>query len=399
MEMKKIFLGMILMSFVCFLGAAVSLAEEAVRVGIINAHSGPMAGPGKMESNAELMAIEDYGPVLGKKVEVFMRDNAFQAGLSVEKAKELYEKEKVDVIFGVPNTAGALGVSDQAFKNKKLFFSTSTTGTELIARNRATIKWVYHNYMLPTAIGTWGGKLGKKFYTITGDYSSAKDALKYFSEVLVKKDGQLIGNDFVPLGTNDFSPYVLKAKNAKPDVLIIINVAKDTINCTKAVVEYGLKKDVKLLYWFLTETDIKEAGVDIFSGGYCAAPWNWTVKIQGAREFADRFYKKYGSRPNYLCAGGYSAVWQYFEAIKRAGTKETIAVSKALQNHSFKDFFVSQGFIRGEDNLQMGDAFILKVKKPEEVKEGEDYYEVVETLPASVVQPDPKFFGRKLVEF
>jgi branched-chain amino acid transport system substrate-binding protein len=397
--MKRIFLSMILIFLVFVLGASISLAEEAVRVGIMNAHSGPMAGPGKMESNAEMMAVEEYGPVLGKKVEVFTRDNAFQAGLSVEKAKELYEMEKVDVIFGVPNTAGAIGVSDQAMKNKKLFFSTSTTGTDLIARNRATIKWVYHNYMLPTAIGTWGGKLGKKFYTITGDYSTAKDALKYFSDVLIKKGGELIGNDFVPLGTNDFSPYILKAKNAKPDVLIIINVAKDTINCTRAVVEYGLKKDVKVLYWFLTETDIKEAGVDIFSGGYCAAPWNWTAKIPGAREFADRFNKKYGSRPSYLCAGGYSAVWQYFEAIKRAGTKETVAVSKALQNHTFKDFFCNPGYIRGEDNLQMGDAFILRVKKPEEIKEGEDYYEVIETLPTAMVQPDPKFFGRKLVEF
>jgi hypothetical protein len=76
-EMKKIFLGMVLISFVFFSGGSVSLAEEAVRVGILNAHSGPMAGPGKMESNAEVMAIEDYGPVLGKKVYQWKRQKNF----------------------------------------------------------------------------------------------------------------------------------------------------------------------------------------------------------------------------------------------------------------------------------------------------------------------------------
>ncbi|OGQ12794.1 MAG: hypothetical protein A2026_13285 [Deltaproteobacteria bacterium RBG_19FT_COMBO_46_12] len=381
-------------------GASYAMAKEPVKVGVITVLSGPLAIIGKGEADAAKMAVEEYGAVLGEKVELIIKDHAYSPGLAVERAKELYEKEKVDVIIACPNSAAALGVSDQAFKNKRLFISTSAGTTDLIARNPYTIKWNYNDYMLATTVGLWGAEhLGKRWYTITADYAWGHDLLKHFTTALKKKGGEHLGNDMVAVGTADYSPYILKAAKANPDVLVLLNVGKDAVNSTKAAVEYGLKKKAKIVHALLFEVDIKGAGIDLFTDNYVAASWNWQVDNPGAREFADRFYKRFGDRPHFMAAGVYSATWQYLEAVKRAGSKEQVAVIKALRNHTFRDMFANPGFIRAEDHLQIGKAYLLRVKKAADVKEKEDFFEIAGTLSAEEAHPPVNFFGRKVGEF
>jgi branched-chain amino acid transport system substrate-binding protein len=122
--------------------------------------------------------------------------------------------------------------------------------------------------------------------------------------------------------------------------------------------------------------DIKDAGLAIFSGNYVAVPWYWQANIPGAQEFADRFQKRAGERPHYGCAANYSAVWQYLDAVKRAGTKETVPVIKALRGHTFRDMWANPGTIRAEDQLQVGPVYILKAKTLDQLKEKEDYFEI-----------------------
>lgn len=401
MRSKTLMMGIMgLMYLVFILGTTSALAKEPVKVAVITALSGPMAVLGKIESDGARMAVEEYGPVLGEKVELLIKDHAFNPGLAVTRAKELYEGERVDVIVGCPNGAAALGVSDQALKNKRLFISTSTSLADLIARNRYTIKYNYNDYMIGTTAGLWGtDHLGKKWYAIAPDYVVGYALVKYFTEALKKKGGEFVGTDMVGLGTSDFSPYILKAIKAKPDVLAILGVGKDGVNTARAAMDYGLKKDVKTVHGFVTEIDVKEAGIDIFAGSYFPSSWYWKVDNPGAREFADRFYKKYGERPSFLAAALYSAIWQYLEAVKRAGTNEQIPVIKALENHTFRDFFANPGYIRAEDHLQIGKTLLLRVKKSEDVKEKEDFFEIVGTVPAEEAHPGPAYFGRKMGDF
>jgi len=385
---------------VCLLGTTSVFAKDPVKIGVIAALSGPLSALGKNEADGARMAAEEYGPVLGEKVELLIKDNAFSPGLSVTRAKEFYEGEKVDVIVGCPNGAGAIGVSDQALKNKRLFISTTTASVDLIARNRYTIKYNYNDYMVVTPIGLWGAEnLGKKWYTITPDYVVGHSLVKYLTEALKKKGAELVGNDLVAVGTSDFSPYILNAIKAKPDVVVLLGPGKDATNSARAAVDYGLKKQAKIVHGLLTEVDIKEGGIDLFTGSYVAASWNWKVDYPGAREFADRYYKKYGERPIFMAAAIYSAIWQYLDAVKRAGTKEQVPVIKALENHTFRDMFANPGYIRAEDHLQTGKAFLMRVKKPEEVKEKEDYFDIVGTVPTEEAHPGPNYFGRKMVDF
>jgi branched-chain amino acid transport system substrate-binding protein len=392
--MKK---STIFLSVLFLLVVSMAFAAEPVKIGFISVLSGPLAPIGKSEENAAVMAVEEFGSVLGQKVQLFQKDHQYNPGLANERAKELYEKDKVDMIVAVSNSAAALAVSDQAARHKKIFISTSAGTTDLIAKNRYTFKYNYNDYMLATTVGRWGAQnLGKKWYTITSDYAWGHDLLKHFTAALKEEGGIHVGNDMVPVGTSDYSPYILKAAKADPDVLVLLNVGKDAANSTKAAVEYGLKKKVKIVHALLFELDIKGSGIETFQDDYVAASWNWQSKNPGAREFADRYYKKHGDRPTFMAAAVYSAVWQYLDVVKKLGTTDTEKVIKGLEGHKFADMFANPGYIRPEDHLQVGQAYLLKVKKPDQVKEKEDFFEIVGTLPAEKAHPPVGFFGRKL---
>jgi len=271
--------------------------------------------------------------------------------------------------------------------------STSAGTTDLIGKNRYTFKLNYNDYMLAATLGAWGAKnLGKRWYTITTDYAWGHDLLKHFTGALKAEGGQHVGNDMVPVNTSDYSPYILKAAQAKPDVLVLLNVGKDAANSTKAAAEYGLKKSVKIMHALLFELDIKGTGLDTFAGDYTAAPWNWVVNQPGTKEWADRYYKSYGDRPTFMAAAAYSATRQYLEAVKRAGSKDTDKVIKALEGSTYRDFFVNPGYIRPEDHLEVAKAYLLRVKQPGQLKEKEDYFEVVGELPAEKAQPPVGIF-------
>ena len=392
--MKRIIFTIII--FFAFTSVS-AMGQEPVKIGVISVLSGPLAVIGKGEADAAKMAVEEFGPVLGQKVELIIKDHNYNPGLANERAKELYERDKVDMIVACPNSAAALAVSDQALRHNKLFLSTSAGTTDLIAKNRYTFKWNYNDFLLANTTARWGvSQLGKKWYTVTLDYAWGHDSLKYSLAALQAEGGIHIGNDMVPIGTADYSPYILKAIKADPDVFFSITVGRDAANSTKAAVEYGLKKKAKIVHGLLFEIDIKGAGIEIFSGNYTGAPWNWQVNNPGAREFADRFFGRTGDRPHFMAAGVYSAVWQYLEVVKKINSKDPEKVIKALEGYTFRDFFANPGYVRAEDHLQVGAAYILRVKKPEEVKEKEDYFEIVGTLPAEKAHPPVGFFGRKL---
>ena len=71
-------------------------------MGVLSVLSGPMAVLGASDVNGAKLAVEEYGPVLGQKVEIVIADHGYNPGMAVTKAKELYEGEKVDVIVCLP---------------------------------------------------------------------------------------------------------------------------------------------------------------------------------------------------------------------------------------------------------------------------------------------------------
>ena len=389
--------GVLVVVLVMF--AATAALAEPLKISVITDMSGPYAGITASNVEAAKMAIADFGgKALGEPIEFIYRDHMCKPDVANQKAKELYEKELVDVIFDVPNSAAGLAVSNQAKLHKKLFFSVGSGTTRHSGPdcNLYTFDWAYNDYMLATAVGLWAAEnLGKKWFTITADYAWGHDLLKHFSDALKAKGGTLLGNEMVALGASDFSPYILKAMNANPEVLVLLNAGKDGVNSTKQAVEFGLKKKAKIVHALLFIDDIKAAG-DIFADDYVTGAWYWKSDNPGSKEFVEKWKAKFKRPPNWMNAATYSAVTQYLKAVERAKSKDALAVIKALEGHEFRDLLANPGKIRAEDHMQVGNAYILRVKKPNEVKEEWDYFEIVGVIPPDKAYQDPKDTGCKM---
>jgi len=378
-----------------FLPAIQTLAEP-VRISVLTDMSGPYAGITATNVEAAKMAIADFGgKALGEPIEFMFRDHMCKPDTANQKAKELYEKERADVIFDCPNSAAGLTVANQAKIHKKLFIAIGSGTTRLAGPdcNRYTFKWAYNDYMLATAVGLWAAdNLGKKWFTITADYAWGHDLLHHFTDALKAKGGTLIGNEMVALGTSDFSPYILKAMNANPEVLVLLNAGKDAVNATKQATEFGLKNKAKIVHALLFIEDIKASG-DIFADDYVTGAWYWKSDNPGSKEFVEKWQKQFKKPPNWMNAATYSAVTQYLKAVERAKTKEAIPVIKALEGHEFRDLLGNPGKIRSKDHMQVGNAYILRVKKPSEIKEDWDFFEIVGVIPPDKAYQDPKQTG------
>ncbi|MCP4397156.1 MAG: ABC transporter substrate-binding protein [bacterium] len=373
------------------------MAGDPVKIAVLTDMSGPVATIAGNNVEAARMAIEDFGAtLLGEDIVFIYRDHQDKTEVASQMAVELYEKEKVDAIFDCPNSTAALAVSHQALIQKKLFFSVGS-GTTLHTGakcNRYTFDWTYNTYVVASTVGLWAAEnLGEKWFTITADYAWGHDLLKHFTHVLNSKGGTLIGNEMAPLGAADFSSYILKAKKANPDVLVLLNAGRDSLNAAKRVNEFGIKKKIPIVHAALFLEVINAAGPEVYAGDYGSVSWYWDNNYPGNEEFVEQWREKFNHPPNVLNAGTYSAVTQYLEAVKRAGTKDPKAVIKELEGHTFRDLAANPGYIRPEDHMQINDMYIVRVKKPEEIKKPDGYFEVVGVIPAKNAYMDPAETG------
>lgn len=388
---------LILVTALISLSLSMTFGADAVRVGALTDLSGNYAGISGSNRHAIQMAIDDFGgELLGRKIELVVRDGQAKADVSNQKAKEMYEKDEVDIIIGVPNSGAALAVAHQADQHKKLFFSvgsgtTRNTGPDC---NRYTFDWGYNDYMLATAGGLWAiNNLGKKWYFIAADYEWGHDLLKHFKAVVLKNGGASVGEDLVALGTSDFSPYILKALQAKPDVVALLNAGKDGLNSTKAATEFGLKKNAKIVHPVFFIDSIKAVGPQIYAGDYATAPWYWKSENPGSKEFVANWIKKFSKPPHWMNATSYTCTLEYLKAVQRAGTKEPDAVIRQLEGLEFTGVLANPGFIRPEDHMVVQNALIVRAKEPEEIKEAWDFFEIVGVIPAAEAFMDPKDTG------
>jgi len=373
--------------------AAPKLANGKIVIGVINDQSGVYADlGGKNVVEAVKMAIEDYqakygANALGGPVEVISADHQNKPDVASSKAQEFIDRNGADLLLDLPTSSAALAVAKVAGDSKKIYINVSGATTDLTGAscNKYTFHYAYDTYMLAAGTGTWVTQnVGKKWFIIYPNYAFGQDMNKSFTNAIQANGGTVLGSEPSPFPnqTGDFSAQLLKAGPLKPDVLGAMQAGGDLVNVVKQYNEFKLKdQGIKLAIGLLFDTDINALGPDAFAGVVYTTPWNWTQDAD-SRAWADRFQKRTGTRPTFAHAGNYSAVWQYFDAVRRAGSDNADAVVKALEGYKFSDFFIHNGTIRPEDHYVAHDAFLAQVKAKADVTEPWDYSKIIGTLSA-----------------
>ena len=250
------------------------------------------------------------------------------------KARKLIDGDKVDFLLGNTNSALSLAMA-QVSNEKKILHVVPGGHTDAVTG--ASCHWnVFRvcntTQMEAEAITATLIKIyGKKFYYITLDYAFGHTLEAAMVKASTKLGGSRAGGALTPLGTVDFSSYLINAQAANPDVIIFLLGGDDMVNGLKQAVQFGLDKKVHLA-GAQQELEPLEGLPPEARIGAWVMEWYWKQPgVPHVDEFVDLVKKRTGRVPTARTWFGFVSVWTCALAAANAKSLDAMAMAKALQ--------------------------------------------------------------------
>ncbi|NYZ17660.1 ABC transporter substrate-binding protein [Azospirillum sp. RWY-5-1] len=282
--------------------AIVRAQSDAIRIGHLTPRTGFLGALGDYAVLGIQMAAEEInaaGGVLGRRIEVISEDS-INPDTAATKAQRMLDRDGAQVLMGEISSASALAISQTAARNKRVFLSTGARSDTLRGRscNRYMFSIDIPNTMMVNAVGSAllrdGMVKGKGFYTLTADYVFGHDLRRAAKTFFDRNGGMLIGDELVATDVTDFSPYLLKIRQVRPDIVCSNLAGNQVTNLIKQYAEYGLKAPI--VGFNLNTADAWAAGSGNLSGIWPTV-WYHTLDVPASKAFVATFTKKHGKPP------------------------------------------------------------------------------------------------------
>jgi branched-chain amino acid transport system substrate-binding protein len=305
---------------------AMSAAAQPIKLGELNSYKTFPAFLDPYRKGMELAIdeINGNGGLLGRKVELVVRDDNGTPGDAVRVADELVSREKVDVLMGTFSSAVGLAVADFAKQRKILFIASEPLTDKIVwdSGNRYTFRLRPSTYMQTAMLVPYAAKLGKRRWAIVyPDYEYGKSATAAFKQQMIAL--QPSGVEFVefavPLGKIDAGPVVQAIADAKPDAIFSSLFATDLTKFVREGELRGLFRDRPVFNLLGGEPEYLDPLKDEAPTGWYVTGYPWSsIATPEHKRFLDAYQAKYKDYPRQGSVVGYSAVMTAAAAIRKA---------------------------------------------------------------------------------
>ena len=367
--------------------AIVRAQSDVIRIGHLTPITGFLGPVGEYAQMGVRLAAEEInaaGGVLGRKVELVMEDSVNPQTASA-KAERIIERDKVAMIIGEISSASGLAIGQVANRLKTVFINTGCNSDAL--RGASCNPFMFHieaaNSMYVEAAGNYflaqNLVKGKKWYTLTADYAFGHDLSRVAKRFLEKHGGQNSGDDLVPTDATDFSPYLLKIRQARPDVVASNLAGTQITNFVKQYAEYGLPFPVA---GFTFDTVAAwGAGKGNFAGTWPLV-WHHLVETASSKRYVEAFQKKYGKPPENQSWGDYNALKLIAQAMNETKSTESPKLAEHLSKGAKFDVMKGrEGYFRAYDNQMVMEMYAVRAKEAGKMKDQWDVYESLGAVP------------------
>ena len=343
-------------------------AADAVKIGLDNPLTGPLASLGKNELIGCQMAIDAINAksgILGRPVELIVEDSSSgDAGTAVMKARKLIGGERIDFLLGNTNSALSLAMAEVSNEQGILHI---VPGGHTDAVTGSSCHWNVFRVCSTTQMeanavaGALIKAYGKKFYYITFDYAFGHTLEAGLIKATTALGGSRAGGDLVPLGTSDYSSYLIKAQATNPDVIMFLIGGDDMTNALKQAVQFGLHKKVPLA-GAQQELEPLEGLPPEARIGMWVMEWYWNQPgVPHVAEFVEATKKRTGRVPSARTWFGYVSVWTCALAAAKANSLKAIDMAKALQDYRLPPEIAlgpNPAFYRAGQNQLLASLFV-----------------------------------------
>lgn len=380
---KTVILGVMIAAFIS--PAFAQISDGVVKIGVLTDETGvfsSLSGEGSVE--AARMAVEDAGGrAAGKPVVVIDADHQNKTDVGLEIARRWIDAEQVDAIVDVPNSAIVLGVQQLAKERNRVLLVSGGGTADLTGKacSPTGVHWTWDTYAF--AAGSAKSIVqqgGDSWFFITADFAFGQAMQRDATRFIEAAGGKVLGAVRHPLGTPDFSSFLLQAQSSGAKIVALANGGSDMTNSIKQAAEFGLTRGgQKLAALAAYITDVHAVGLQGAQGLLLTTSFYWD-RTPESRAWSERFFKRRGAMPTQSQAGVYSAVAHYLKAVEATGTDEAKAVVAKMRALPIHDMFADHGVIR-PDGRMVHDMYLAEVKKPGESKYPWDYYKLLKTIP------------------
>lgn len=358
-----------------------ALAAEEIRIGALCELSGVASTIGVPQAEGIKMAVDEInktGGILGKgpgvngrPLKLIVEDTESKVQTGVTKAKKLVERDKVDALTGVIFSAISLAVQEYVNKEAKVPFLNAGSGNPALSEPPACGKYTFQgapNSRILTLPSLYAAKKhGPKWFLIGDDYTwgrltvqLTKDAIKLGSPL------DVVGEEYPPLGTTNYAPYITKAIAAKPDVIGLVVFGAGYARILKQIKQMGVKAHIHHNFW--SQVDANAAG-DAVLGMTAGEAYTFeNPRVPRAAQFAKAHKQLYGTWPDPSAARGYHAVEVLALAMQQAGSAKPDAVVAAMEKLVFKNSVEGEYRFRDCDHAAVSSVFVVEGKYNDEYK-------------------------------
>jgi branched-chain amino acid transport system substrate-binding protein len=340
--------------------------EIPVKVGMVDPLTGAYAAVARSEVEGARLALDEVnekGGLLGRPVELLVEDSANDVGTGVQKTRKLIERDGVNFILGDVNSAIALAMAQVTAEKKILHI---VTGGHTDAITGSDCKWNVFRICNSTVMDanaialTLIEKFGKKWYFLTPDYAYGHSVQAALVRQL-EAHGGIWSGDLAPIGTPDYSSYLIKARAYGPNVLINVMGGGDQVNSLKQIVQFGLNKQMAL-GGTLLELESLEALPDAARIGWWVMEWYWNQpKVPPVAKFVADIRKRTGRIATARDWFGYVAMHTIALVGNQERSLEAPKLARALEGFKLPPevaLMPDLAFYRAGDHQLMSDVFV-----------------------------------------
>jgi len=363
-----------------------AVTDTVVTVGQLHSATGTMAISETGSIQAERLAIEqinESGGVLGRKIEIIQEDGASDWPTFAEKARKLLVNDKAAAVFGCWTSASRKAVLPVFEKeNGMLYYPTFYEGLEqsknvIYTGQEATQQIIAGLDWLAKTKGA------KKFYLVGSDYiwprTSNKIARKHIENVL---HGEVVGEDYFPLGHTQFGSLINKIKLKKPDAVYSIIVGGSNVAWWKQLKAAGVTSDKQtILTISVTEDEILGIGGENMVGFYAAMKYFQSLDNDNNKKFVAAFKAKYGKDAviGDVTQAAYLGPWLWKAAVEKAGSFDVDKVAAASPGIEMPT--APEGYVKIHENHHLWS----KLRIGEALADGQ--YKVI--YESDLIEPNP----------
>src|ERR1700736_3162502 len=361
---------------------------EKIKIGHLTPLTGFLGALGAYAQLGMRMAVEEInqaGGVMGRQLDVMSEDSVNPA-TAATKAQRMLEQDGALVLMGETNSASALTIRQVAARNKKLFIQTGARSDALRGKN--CNRYTFHTDIPNTVMVNAVGKAllrdnmvkDKKFFGLTADYIFGHDLLAAAKRFFAANQGNLIGDELIATDVTDFSPYLLKIRQAKPDVVCSNLAGNQVTTLIKQYAEFGLPYPI--VGFNLNTADAWAAGDGNLSGTWPTV-WYHTLEVPASKTFVANFIKKNGKPPDNHAWIEYISFKIMAQAMNETKSTDTDALIGYFEKETQFDILKARkAYFRSWDHQLVQEAYTFSPKPKGQAKDKWDTLELGAAVPA-----------------